>query len=134
MDEIFLKIPAAPPTANLIWRQAGGRSYLSPKAAAYYELAGLTLHGVKIPPDWKYVEVNIVVQLRRQAGDVDNRIKPVLDALTRVGVWKDDRIVARVSCEYMEPDGGDGATFVRIARRKERFAPWSQQEWKESIR
>ncbi|MFN4088122.1 MAG: RusA family crossover junction endodeoxyribonuclease [Alphaproteobacteria bacterium] len=39
------------------------------------------------------------------AGDVDNRVKPILDALSRF-IYVDDRVVERVVVQKFEPDSG----------------------------
>ena len=125
--ELVFDIPAPPPTANLIWRAAHGRNYLSARAASYYKLVALTTRGERVPDDWTSVDVEIIVQLTRKSGDVDNRIKPVLDALTRAGVWTDDSIVGRVSCELSQT--GKGRTRVVIRRRENKFR--EIEEWRE---
>lgn len=126
--ELVFEIPAPPPTANHIWKNGHGRNYLSARAASYYKLVALTTHGERVPDDWNSVDVEIIVQLTRKSGDVDNRIKPVLDALTRAGVWTDDSIVGRVSCELSQT--GAGRTRVVLRRRENKFR--EIDEWKES--
>ena len=129
MDDIVFTIPSAPPSANRLWRNARGRSFLAPAARDFYELVAYTLCGRRIPKEWEYVEVEIVVELNAARGDVDNRIKPVLDALTRAHFWRDDSQVVRVSCEFAAP--GRGATYVRVRRRAERYKRIETKQWNE---
>jgi Holliday junction resolvase RusA-like endonuclease len=123
---IRLFIPAAPPTANLIWRQSGGRSYLSPKAAAFERLVGAValFQRARAPSSWRWVDVSIFVSPTRRAGDVDNRIKITLDALTRARVWDDDQIVASVSARMVKTSK-KGATWIEIRpAAAPKFADW----------
>ena len=49
----------------------------------------------------------------RRSYDVDNRVKPTLDALTKIGLWKDDRYVRKITvtaCEAVKY----GAVVVEI--------------------
>lgn len=111
--EIVVEIPATPPSANRIWRGGKGRTFLSREAVAFYNLARAALAGRRAPADWKFYDVEIVIVPTRRSGDVDNRIKPALDALTTAGFWDDDKRVARVSACFALPTR-DGGTIVTI--------------------
>ena len=82
--------------------------------------------GVKLtlfPPDYRRI-------------DIDNRVKTTLDALTRVGFWKDDSIVSELHvvrgapvynpCIYVEAVKLDstilviGEEFSEISKRKKK--------------
>lgn len=90
-------IDAAPPSANRMWRHYGKRSVISAETEAFNALVLATVKE-RVPKEWPFYRVDIIVEPRRRCGDVDNRIKPVLDALTKAGVWRDDKDVAHVSC------------------------------------
>lgn len=120
MRALTLRFSDAPPTANLMWRQAGARTFVSKAAADWYKLVALELAGAKAPEDWRYYKVEIVVEPKRRQGDVDNRIKPVLDALTKAGFWKDDKDVAFVSCRFGRVNK-EGRTTVVVSEMFEKF-------------
>lgn len=49
----------------------------------------------------------VVIKLHfatRRKTDIDNRVKPLLDALTRAGVWDDDSQVDALKIRRAEPD------------------------------
>lgn len=104
MERIFLKVDAYPPTANKIWRKTNtGRVYLNPETERFNKAVSLALmlNGTpRAPEDWEFFDVYIILHPARRSGDVDNRIKPILDALTKCGFWKDDKQVGRVACEF----------------------------------
>lgn len=102
-NAIFIDVPAPPPTANTIWRNGQGSTYLSREARDYFQLVALCVRGKKLPKTWTSVSVELIIAPRRRAGDVDNRIKPAFDALTKCGFWKDDSIVARAEDEFAAP-------------------------------
>ncbi len=110
---MHLFIPSAPPTANRMWRNGKGREYLSPAMKTFIQLVTVAAMAerFRVPSRWEYVDVAIYVSLRQRSGDVDNRIKPVLDALTRAGVWEDDKIVASVSARMVKTSK-TGATWI----------------------
>lgn len=92
---IVLHLPE-PPSANRYWRHAKGRTYLSPEAKAYrtvvlgvYRGAGGITHWIPEGP------VSVILDWRRgrKSGDLDNRIKQVLDALQGLAYADDSQIV-----------------------------------------
>ena len=120
MRSLTLIFDAAPPTANHIWQASGRRQFLSKEATAWNKLVALELAGETAPEAWRFYRVDIVVEPRRRQGDVDNRIKPVLDALTKAGFWPDDDRVAFVSCRFGRVNK-EGRTIVRVSEAFEKF-------------
>lgn len=129
MDEIRIKVDAAPPSANRIWRTVKNRVVLSSAASSYYALvaASVFYKSVRqVPDSWEYYDVDIAIAPIRRSGDVDNRIKPVLDALTRCRFWEDDKRVASVHCRFLIPTPR-GATYITVRESDDKFgkeAPW----------
>lgn len=89
-----------PPSANSIWRNARGKTYLSLEYKSFLQSVvnccaeTLTKHW---ETDAQYVVYIELHPSTRRKYDVDNRIKPVLDALTKAGVWDDDSQVVQVT-------------------------------------
>jgi Holliday junction resolvase len=109
-----------PPSANRIWKVFRGKNVLSREAKQYYDAAFVTWHE-KV--EWEFVDVEIGIVMTRRFGDVDNRIKPVLDALTHARVWPDDKCVASVSARLFAPNKRYplGATLVQIRPALEKY-------------
>lgn len=131
-----LYLPVAPPSANRIWRVGRGVTFISKEAMEYYKEASLRWNDSSIPEDWKACSVRIYIAPVRRGIDCDNRIKPVLDALTRAKVWKDDSIVADVAIKLVRPNKKlfpRGATFVEILPREEKYGDEEEiKEWQET--
>jgi crossover junction endodeoxyribonuclease RusA len=81
-----------PPTANTMWRYVRGRKpHLSERYEEWKKEAGWELVAQKAKPIKG--PVSITIELRapnKQAWDIDNRIKPVLDLLVANMVLPDD--------------------------------------------
>lgn len=124
MKYVF-KIDRAAPTANLIWRTFKGRTVLSKE---YREFIAAVAAAVKVKNVWEYVSVYVTVRPKRRIGDVGNRSKAVMDALTRAGFWEDDKIVARVVETFAEPlkKYPNGATLIVVAPAT---VKWRHEEW-----
>ena len=116
---IELDIPAAPPSVNRIWRNGQGKTYLSKEAVEFYQIVKWTVRE-RVPKDWRYYRVEIVVEPRSRRGDVDNKIKPTLDALTKAGFWPDDDRVAFVSCHFGKVNR-NGRTLIRVSRMDKKY-------------
>lgn len=91
----ILKIPF-PPSANVIWRNARGRTYLSKEYKTFVENV-VAEWRANVVENWETdaryaVWIQLYAPTRRKF-DVDNRIKPTLDALTKAGAWLDDEQV-----------------------------------------
>jgi Holliday junction resolvase RusA-like endonuclease len=113
---IVLDLPM-PPSANLIWRTARGRTYRSPDYAAWREQAGWLVKGCK--PVAGPVRVEIAVS-QKARGDIDNRIKPVLDVLVAGGlIAGDDKKTVRSVYAYWSPDVGLEGIRVAVASASE---------------
>jgi crossover junction endodeoxyribonuclease RusA len=95
-----------PPSVNAMWRSVRGRSILSAKGRAYYQLATLKIveqsAGAAMPG-------RLAVRIKayppdNRRRDLDNLFKATLDALTKGGVYEDDsqidvlEIVRHPSC------------------------------------
>lgn len=85
-----------PPSVNTYWRHANGkvllskagRTYQSNAMAAIYDACNGRVETIETEP------LAVVIELYNPCGvhawDVDNRVKPVLDALEKSGVVKND--------------------------------------------
>jgi crossover junction endodeoxyribonuclease RusA len=62
-------------------------------------LADAMKRGIKLGIDGKVKVLIHAWAPTKAAWDVDNRVKPTLDALTHAGVWKDDVQVRRVTIQ-----------------------------------
>lgn len=83
-----------PPSANRYWRVMNGRPVLSATARLYKQAVGLSAicQGVRTPVTHP-VAVTIRWFRARKAGDLDNRLKIVLDALNGIAYADDKQIV-----------------------------------------
>ena len=117
---MLLFLAMCPPSANRIWKTFRGKNVLSREAKQYYDAAFVTWHE---KAEWEFVDVEIGIVMTRRFGDVDNRIKPVLDALTHARVWADDKCVASVSARLFAPNKRYplGATLVQIRPAREKY-------------
>lgn len=120
MNKAFLTIPF-PPTLNHNIGRRGGRYYQSGEYKSFLTQVGwLWLKAV--PRDWsKESRYSVVVELiynTRRRYDVDNRVKPILDALTRAGTWNDDAQVDEILVVRGEVDKERPRAIVWIEARK----------------
>lgn len=113
---VTLELPW-PPTANLIWRHVRGATYSSAK---YQQFTAMVFLLVRQQLPRRFVRycwpIRVEIDLyppTRQKSDIDNRIKPTLDALTRAGVWEDDSLVAELRVRRMKVVK-NGKAVVRI--------------------
>lgn len=92
------------PSANRIWVTGRGVTYLSRQyKAALRESQILWLEQGR-PRVAGLVEVYLYLYPPdRRSVDVDNRIKPALDTLTKIGFWSDDDCVQHVQATLCDP-------------------------------
>lgn len=96
-DHVELKLPF-PGSINSLWRCVRGRNILSKAGREYQVLAQKYLMTQAPLPRFDSpvsVEIALCPPSRRRM-DIDNRIKPVLDALQKAGVLADDSLVHRL--------------------------------------
>src|SRR6476620_12266894 len=103
-----------PPSANSIWRSVGGRNVASEGYRAWKRTAGLELMVQR--PKKHTGPVSVEIRLSppdRRRYDLDNRVKPVLDALVTGGIIEGDdtRIVRRIVIELGDGDPGACVTI-----------------------
>ncbi|MBR2586707.1 MAG: RusA family crossover junction endodeoxyribonuclease [Thermoguttaceae bacterium] len=114
-----------PPTANLIWRTSRNVTYLSKTYKDFLRSAAGAILCQK-PRDLfitEPVRVEIVLHPPRNFHfDIDNRVKPLLDILTRAGVWKDDSLVYELTVRRGEiKKNGLAVVYIRaIDKSKEK--------------
>lgn len=105
-----------PPSANRYWRTWRGRAVVSPEAKAYkmgVKLRGLTA-GIR-PMDGDVV-LWLYVYRPRKAGDLDNRIKVLQDALCGLA-FHDDSQVAEIHASRFD-DKSNPRVVVRVGPRE----------------
>lgn len=94
-----------PPSANTLRAVSRGRlinskEYRKWLLDAFWSIRGST----PMPP---VIETPCAVSLKfpklRANADLDNRIKPSLDALQKSGVIKDDKLVIRIMAQWAKP-------------------------------
>lgn len=114
--EIALDLPF-PPSVNQIWRSArkGAGVYSSPGYVKWKKAADALMY---TSSGWRskrisgYFTAEILVcpPKGHPRGDLDNRIKAILDHLQRCGIIADDKYCQRLSAEWVErPRAPEGA-------------------------
>lgn len=98
MASVILNLPE-PPTANRYWRHNRGRIHVSTEAVAYRKMVAhayllRTKRMALTFPKGTPVSVQVEWVRGRKSGDLDNRLKVVLDALRKVAYADDSQVVA----------------------------------------
>jgi crossover junction endodeoxyribonuclease RusA len=83
-----------PPSANRYWRSCRGRVVPSTEAIAYKRSVGLLCRAARAPKLSGDVVVTVEVFRPARRGDLDNRLKVLLDALRGYVFDDDDQVVA----------------------------------------
>lgn len=121
---ILLDLPI-PPSMNSYWRHGPNRSRTAPEGAV---LTHVSKEGrdyrKEVAAEWiaqrnrTPLSGPLVVRgwiwFSRRGSDVDNRIKPLLDALEEAGCYEDDGQVAWVSIRRMDQTMKPGALIVHV--------------------
>jgi Holliday junction resolvase RusA-like endonuclease len=99
------KIPA-PPSLNASYKNIGRGRAKTGKYKAWCDMADLELACQKPPRFNQRVDVSIYLPEPSRNSDIDNRIKPVMDSLVRVGVIENDdnRFVRSVRAAWSEDE------------------------------
>lgn len=99
-----------PPSMNTYWRRVGNKTILS-KAAREYKKAVAELVLVQFAKlglkERAHISI-IAYPPDKRVRDLDNLLKPILDAMTGAGVWVDDGIINSISIQrsFVEKEKG----------------------------
>ena len=105
-----------PPSANTYWRRNGRRYFIAAAGVAFRTevVARCLASGAK--PLSGHVEMTLtLVPGDRRRRDIDNTLKPLLDALTHGGAWTDDSQVKRLIVAMAAPEPKQGRCVVTLA-------------------
>jgi len=101
MNSLTFEIPAIPPSVNHYWKARGKRRFLTKKAREWKRLVRGEVKR-QLPKNHRLLterlRVKVILCVRYRRGDVDNRLKAILDAFNGL-VWVDDRQVDFLSIE-----------------------------------
>ena len=120
---ISLAIGTLPPSINHYygvarsgrkWVSARGKSFRAVVAAAYRD--GYPLGS----PLTGELSVKILFQpATKRRMDIDNRIKPLLDACTLAGIWLDDSQIKHLEVRLLPPVRGSEACQIQVRSNHE---------------
>lgn len=104
MKPIQLVLPE-PPSANRYWRTFRGRAVKSKEAKAFVATVQGIATAARVKP---ILEGPVALSVRwvrgRKAGDLDNRLKIVCDALGKGLCYKDDRQITEITMTRVDGD------------------------------
>lgn len=109
----WIEIPY-PPSVNHYWGQHGKIKYLTKKAKQFRADIAVAVRGIETVEH----DVHLIIDVRppdRRKRDIDNIIKPLMDALEHAGVYVNDCQVARLSVQR-GPISKGGQAFIRIEK------------------
>lgn len=81
-----------PPSANRYWRHYRGRVVVSDEAKQYKQMLAMLAKVDQVTPLTGPVVLTVAVYRERKAGDLDNRLKVLLDALQGTFYENDSQI------------------------------------------
>jgi len=104
-----------PPSANTYWRRNGHRYFIAPAGVAFRTevVARCLAAGAKPLAGPVALTVTLVPGDRRRR-DIDNVLKPLLDALTHGKAWADDSQVKRLIVAMGDPEPKRGRCMVNL--------------------
>lgn len=115
MPTLELTLPY-PPSVNTYWGFHGHRRFLTDKAVDFKKAVAhwVSLSGQKFGD--ARLEVTIITHAPdRRARDIDNIVKPTLDALVQAGLFDDDSQVDRLVVIRDTPTkGGKAVVSIRV--------------------
>lgn len=112
---LVLRLPM-PPSANRYWRNYRGITVISNEAKAYKAAAAISAREQGAVCHTCPVAVTVWVYRGRKAGDLDNRLKVVLDALSGIAYGDDQQIVELHA--YRFDDAGNARVEVQVTEAK----------------
>lgn len=105
------------PSSAKAKNSSGGWWYVNPAAVAFVDAVKEAIVE-RVPDEWKYYDVSIVIDRKQDRGKLACRLKVTLDALTHSGFWKDDRYVAKLSLKYGKLGRDRTTIVVKEAKKK----------------
>ena len=118
--ELTLDLPY-PPSMNHYWRRVGSRTLVSRRGREFQaEVCWAASEQYSLPqPLSGPLSIKVDVQAPdRRRRDLDNLLKPLLDALTHAAVWEDDSQVHRIEIAWVGEPAKPGSATVRIAKHE----------------
>jgi crossover junction endodeoxyribonuclease RusA len=102
---IALTLPE-PPSSNRYWRVYRGRAVLSKEALAYREAVAEVAVREGVQPIEGPIAVSLDWYRGRRAGDLDNRLKQVLDSLQGIAYENDSQVIRLTAARFDAPRNG----------------------------
>lgn len=119
-EPVTLVLPV-PPAANRYWRQGGGRIYKSQEARDYQTRVEEKLLAAKLTMFRQPVAVDVLWFRGRRSGDLDGRLKVILDALQGT-VYENDSQIRKLSAELIDVGHQSG-----LARMQVTISPYQER-------
>jgi Holliday junction resolvase RusA-like endonuclease len=115
---IALTLPY-PPSANIYWRtNRSGNTYVSGEAKRYKETVGWKALEAQVTPIKEAVIIRLDVYRPRKVGDLDNRIKVLVDSLQGF-VYENDEQIVEIHARRFD-DKKNPRVEVKITRKRNR--------------
>lgn len=121
-SEKFEVILPYPPTANLIWRHGNGRVWSTLFYKSFVAQVAIYLRDALADKFEAFDQYAVSIELfpsDRRRRDIDNPVKPLLDAITKSGLlWRDDSQIRALSVVKGKP-ARSAFVYVSIASADE---------------